>query len=503
MRRLPGATGPAASSPLLPTEETTHVTTSRPRLIFAVLAVGAGVFTMLQSLVAPALPTIQHELHASQSTTTWVMTAYLLSASVCTPILGRVGDLAGKKRTLVAALAAGCLLAALAPGIGLLILARVVQGAGGAVFPLAFGIIRDEFEPARIPAAVGGFAAVLSLGSGLGVVLAGPVISALDHHWLFWLPATVVAATALAAQLCIPESPGRAQGRVNWAAATLLAAGLVALLLPISQAPSWGWASVGVLGLLAAAALLLTLWVLTEVRSAVPLIDMRIMRLPGVWTTNSAALAFGAGMFGIFSFLPQFAQVPREAGYGFGASVTEAGALLLPMMITTFALGIVSGRVQARFSPRSQLLAASLMCVLSCTALAWRHDSRWQVGLAAAVFGAGVGLAFSAMTNLVVASVPPQQTGAAGGMNTNLRTVGGAIGAAVMSTVVTSDPRPDGLPREAGFSHGFLVLALLCLVAVLAACLVPAGRRAAEAEDAGGEPGGRGAAPAAASAHEG
>ncbi|RKN41348.1 MFS transporter [Streptomyces hoynatensis] len=444
---------------------------------------------MLQSLVTPALPTIQHELHSSQSTTTWVLTAYLLSASVFTPILGRVGDMVGKKRTLVAAttaLAVGCLLAALAPSIGVLILGRVVQGAGGAVFPLSFGIIRDEFEPARIPAAVGAFAAVLAVGSGLGVVLAGPVISALDYHWLFWIPVAVVTAATLAAHLLIPESRVRTRGRVNWAAAGLLAAGLVALLLPISQATSWGWGSARVLGLLAAAAVLLVAWVLTEARSATPLIDMRIMRLPGVWTTNSAALLFGAGMFGVFAFLPQLVQIPREAGYGFGASVTEAGLLMLPMLVTMFVFGIVSGRVQGVFSAKAQLATGAVLCGLPCASLAAWHGERWQIGLAAGVFGAGIGLAFSAMTNLIVGSVPPQQTGAASGMNANIRTVGGAIGAAVMSTVVTGNPRPDGLPREAGFSHGFLVLTLLCLAAALAACLVPAARRAPARQAAGG-----------------
>ncbi|MER6984664.1 MFS transporter, partial [Streptomyces carpinensis] len=146
------------------------------RLTFAVLATGAGVFSMLQSLIAPALPTVQHALHTSQSTVTWVMTAYLLSASVFTPILGRVGDLVGKKRTLVAVLLvvlAGCLLAALAPSIGVLIVARVVQGVGGALFPLSFGIIRDEFAPAEVPGSIGNLSAVIAAGGAVGMVAAG------------------------------------------------------------------------------------------------------------------------------------------------------------------------------------------------------------------------------------------------------------------------------------------------------------------------------------------
>lgn len=203
-----------------------------------------GGFLLLQSLIAPALPTVQHAMHTSQTTVTWVMTAYLLSASVFTPILGRVGDLLGKKRTLVAALLtvlAGCLLAALAPNIGVLIVARVVQGMGGALFPLSFGIIRDEFDSSRVGSAISNLSAVIAAGSGLGIVLAGPTVAALDYHWLFWLPVIVVAVTVVLAVRHIPESPLRAEGSVHWLGAGLLSAWLVALLLPLSQAGSWGW----------------------------------------------------------------------------------------------------------------------------------------------------------------------------------------------------------------------------------------------------------------------
>lgn len=284
------------------------------RLTFAVLATGAGVFSMLQSLIAPALPTVQHALHTSQSTATWVMTAYLLSASVFTPILGRVGDLVGKKRTLVAvllAVLAGCLVAALAPNIGVLIIARVVQGVGGALFPLSFGIIRDEFDASQVPGSISNLSAVIAAGGGVGMVAAGPIVSALDYRWLFWFPVGIVAVTTLIALRYVPESPNRADGRVNWLGAVLLSGWLVALLLPLSQAGSWGWGSARVIGLFAVAVVLFAAWLSSEARSRSPLIDLKVMRLPSVWTTNTAALLFGAGMYSIWSFLPGFVQTPH------------------------------------------------------------------------------------------------------------------------------------------------------------------------------------------------
>ncbi|MGC0398704.1 EmrB/QacA subfamily drug resistance transporter [Streptomyces sp. SAI-126] len=449
------------------------------RLTFAVLATGAGVFSMLQSLIAPALPTVQHALHTSQSTATWVMTAYLLSASIFTPILGRVGDLIGKKRTLVAVLvtvAVGCLLAALAPTIGVLIVARVVQGVGGALFPLSFGIIRDEFEASEVSGSISNLSAVIAAGGGVGMVAAGPIVTALDYRWLFWIPVAIVIAATLIAVRYVPESPNRAQGNVNWLGAGLLSAWLVALLLPLSQAGTWGWGSARVLALFAAAVVLFTLWLSSEARSRTPLIDLKVMRLPAVRTTNAAALLFGAGMYSIWSFLPGFVQTPSSAGYGFGSSVTAAGLLMLPMLVAMFLSGVLSGRLEPVIGAKALLTAGAALGAVACGFLALWHDEQWQIAVVAGLFGLGIGLAFASMANLIVGSVPADQTGAATGMNANIRTIGGSIGAAVTSVLVTGHLQPSGLPHESGYTHGFALLAVLCLAAALAALLVPVGR---------------------------
>ncbi|MFE9205937.1 MFS transporter [Micromonospora sp. NPDC007230] len=462
------------------------------RLTFLVLAAGTGFFAMLQSLITPVLPTIQHDLHTSQNTVTWVLTAYLLSASIFTPILGRVGDMVGKERMLVvslAALALGCLLAAVAPSIGVLIVARVVQGVGGAVFPLSFGIIRDEFPAARVGSAVAAISAIVAAGGGLGVVLAGPIVATLGYRWLFWIPLVVVGLTALAAHRFVPESPVRTPGRINWAATLLLSGWLVALLLPISKGAAWGWTSGRVTGLLMLAGLLLVAWLVAEARSANPLIDLRMMRLPGVWTTNLVALLYGASMFAVYAFLPQFVQIPTSAGYGFGASVTQAGLLMLPMLVAMFVAGLAAGRLQARFSAKAQLATGAVCNVLASAMLTVAHDTRWEIGVAGGLVGLGIGLAFASMANLIVASVPPGQTGVATGMNANIRTIGGAIGAAVVSGVITAHPQASGLPREAGFTLGFLVLTGIALAAAMAALIVPSGRPAMRERRAALSPG--------------
>jgi EmrB/QacA subfamily drug resistance transporter len=446
------------------------------RITFAVLLLGVAAFSLLQSMVNPVLPTIAHELDTDQATATWVLTAYLLSASVFTPIIGRVGDKVGKEKMLVVALVAlavGSLVAALAPTIGVLIAARAVQGIGGGVLPLTFGIIRDEFPREKVAGAVGVSGALLAVGGGIGLVLAGPLVDALSYHWLFWLPMVITVIAAIAAAVLVPESPQRTPGRINLGSALLLSAWLVALLLGVSQGHSWGWGSAEVVALFVAAAVLLPVWVISETRSSSPLVDMQMMRIPTVWTANLVALLFGMGMYSMFAFLPAFLQTPDGAGYGFGASVTESGLLLLPQTVATFIAGIVSGRLAMRYGSKPVLVAGASLSALGMLGLTLAHDEVWQVLVETTLLGLAFGLVFAAMSNLVVEAVPQSQTGVASGMNANIRTVGGAIGSAVLASVVTSGALPTGLPVESGYTNGFGLLVATSALAALVAVFVP------------------------------
>ena len=447
------------------------------QVTFAVLAAGVAAYALLQSLVTPVLTTVQQHLHTSQSTATWALTGYLLSASVFTPIMGRIGDMWGKRRVFVitlAALAVGSLLAAVATGIGLMIFARAVQGIGGGVLPLAFGIVRDEFPRERIAGAVGVIASLAAVGGGLGIVLAGPIVDSLGYAWLFWLPMILTLVAAAAAVAFVPESPIRTPGRLSWLPALLLSGWLVALLVPLSEATTWGWASAKTIGLLIGSMVLAVAWILAEGRAATPLIDMRMMRLPAVWTTNLVALLLGVGMYATFAFLPEFVQTPREAGYGFSASITQSGLLLLPSAVTMFGVGVLAGRLTKWVGAKALIVVGSVVGMASMALLAFAHHDKWELYLATAVMGIGVGLAFSAMSALIVAAVPPEQTGVASGMNANIRTIGGSIGAALMASIVTARLGPQGLPKESGYTGGFAMLAGCLLLAALAGLLIPA-----------------------------
>ena len=455
---------------------------ARYQVTFVVIIIATTAYAMLQSLVNPVLPTIQASLHTTQSTVTWVLTAYLLAASVATPILGRLGDMIGKKRVLVGVLvmlAVGTLLAAVATSIGVMIVARVIQGAGGALLPLSFSIIRDEFPREKVAGAVAACAALLAVGGGLGIVLAGPIVDVLDYHYLFWIPLVFIVASAVAAYFVVPESQERTSGRISPLPALTLTAWLVALLVAVSQGNSWGWASGRTLGLLAVAIVFAVAWVISELRAAQPLVDMTMMRIPAVWTTNLVALLFGVGLYAIFAFLPEFLQTPTSAGYGFGASITASGVFLLPMTVTMFVAGLLAARLAARWGSKVALITGSALTVVPFALFAYAHDQKWEIYLASAVLGVGLGFAFAAMSNIIVDSVPSSQTGVASGMNANIRTIGGSIGAAVMASIVTSGVGAGELPKESGYTNGFTFLLVASVLATLAAVAIPSARRLA------------------------
>jgi EmrB/QacA subfamily drug resistance transporter len=459
----------------------------RPAAILAVLAVAGSSYTLLQSMVVPALLTLQKDLHASTSGVAWVFTAYLLAASVATPIAGRLGDMFGKRRVLVISmlfLAFGCAMAALVTNLPLMILARSIQGLGGAIFPLSFGIIRDEFPRPRIPNALGTMSGVFGIGGGLGIVLAGPILEYLSYHWLFWIPCIFTLGATAATVIVIPESPVRAPGDIHWLGALLLSGWLIALLLAISQAPTWGWGSPKTLGLIGLAGVIAALWVRAESRCDHPLVDMAMMRLRGVWTTNVATLLIGFGMFTSFVLISQYVQAPTFTGYGLGATVTQAGFYLIPSTLGMLVFSPIGGRLSTAVGSKVPLVAGASISVVAFIVLALTSSSG-AIYLASGLQGIGNGLAFASFANLIVQAVRPDQTGVASGMNTIVRTIGSAIGAEVAASILAANMLASGYPSKHAYTVAYALSAVVLLLAVLASLAVPGrvrSRRAAAPE---------------------
>ena len=455
---------------------------SHPHLTLTVLSIAGLAYAMLSSAVVPALPTIQHDLSASETGIAWLLTGYLLSASVGTAILGRLGDMFGKEHVLVwtlVVLGAGTLLAAVSHSLAVLIIARVIQGIGGGIFPLSFGIIRDEFPREQVAGSIGLVSAILGIGAAVGIVLGALVVEHLGWPWLFWMPLAVIAPAAFCAWRFIPESPVRVPGRINWLAAALMSIGISAVLIAVSETTSWGWDSSKTIGLLVAGLATCAAWVVVEARSSQPLIDMTMMRVRGVWTTNLTAFLLGAGLYSSFVVFPQFAQLPKSTGFGFGASVVVSGLYLLPSTIGMVIVGSFSGRIAGRFGSKTAVIVGAIFSAAAFSLIAVEHGSPIDMLVSSALMGVGIGLAFAALGNLIVQAVEPHQTGAAGGMNTVMRTIGGAIGGQLSATFVAGHLAEDGLPLVTGFTLTFAMAACFMVVCTLSALLIPSRRRQA------------------------
>ncbi len=439
------------------------------------LLLAALVASLAQTIVIAALPTLGRELGSSTTAVTWVLTAFMLSSAVATPIAGRLGDMYGHRRVLLACLgcfAIGtvvCALAVDARSLGALVAGRALQGVAGGVFPLAFGVVRATVPAPRVPGVVALLSAMFGIGGSAGMVAAGPMVDGPGTTWLFW-GLLLLAGAALAAATRLPAGRSVRAGRVDLPGAVLLSGSLVCLLLAISQGGIWGWASASVAGLFAGGSLLLAAFVLVELRTENPLVDLRLMRRRALATTNLTALVVGAAMFGVITLIPRFVQTPAASGYGFGASPTAAGLVMVPVALAM----LIATPVAARLAPRVGLQAGAVFAIAAFILLTTAHTHLWEFHVAGFVLGAAYGLAFASIGNLVVEAAPPHQTGVATGVNTVARTLGGAVGAQIAAAILAAHPGGATLvPAEPGYVDGFVAFAVLAAVALAAAITVP------------------------------
>ena len=444
----------------------------------ALLTVAGISFAVMQTLVVPALPFFQREFDTTASWVTWIATGFLLSSSVLTPILGKLGDAYGKKRMLVISLAIfglASLAAAAAWNLETLIVCRVLQGAGAAVFPLSFGIIRDEFPPEKIGLGVGTVSSVFGVGGGVGLVLSGVIIEHLTWHWLFLIGAVPVLASTVLLALYVPESPVKHRTRPDYVGGLTLSFALGTLLVAISEGSNWGWTSGGVLGLTAASAGFFALWAWIENRVPEPLVDLRTFARREMAATNLTTLIMGFSMFSTFILLPNFVQAPlglppdlaARVDYGFGASPVEVGLYFVPSSVAMMVTGPLAGALGMRRGNVLPLRIGIGFLALALTLLAGVHHEPRTHYERMVVMGLGLAVSFAALGSLVIDYSPPGETGVASGMNTIMRTVGAALGSQVAAAIISANTiAGTDIPAESGFTLAFTISAVGALVAL-------------------------------------
>ncbi|MFJ9062190.1 MFS transporter [Streptomyces sp. NPDC102409] len=410
-----------------------------PRFAVGVLAFCGVVVAIMQTIVVPLLPHIPELTGATPSAASWLVTVTLLTGAVFTPVLGRVGDMYGKRRVLVASLGVlvvGSVLCAVSSQIGVLIAGRALQGAAIAVVPLGISILRDELPPERVLSAVALMSSTMGIGAAVGLPVAAVVIQNFEWHTMFWVSGAIGLLDVVLVLRFVPESPIRSRGRFDVLGALGLTAALVCLLLAVTQGGGWGWTSVTTLGLLAAAVVIALVWGAYELRVRTPMVDLRVSARPAVLLTNIAALLIGFAFYANSLVTGQMVQEPRTTGYGLGASLVVSGLCMLPGGVTMVLLSPVSARISGKHGPRTSLALASVIIAVGYVVRYFTSHSLWTIIAGATVVAAGTAIAYSALPALVMRGVPVSETGAANGLNTLMRSVGQAFCSATVAAVL-------------------------------------------------------------------
>ncbi|MFK4146617.1 MFS transporter [Streptomyces sp. NPDC004065] len=467
----------------------TLTTTHRPArsaggALVPVLAFAGIVVAVMQTLLVPVIKDLPQLLDTSPGNATWVLTSTLLSGAVATPIMGRLGDLYGKRRMLITSLAvmvAGALVSAMTSALLPMIVGRTLQGFAMGAIPLGIGLMRDMLPRERLGSAMALMSSSIGVGGGLALPAAALVAQHTDWHVLFYGAAGLGVLCVALTLLAVPESPMRARGSFDLPGALGLSAGLVLFLLPITKGGDWGWTSAGTLGLFAASAAVLLAWGVLELRVQAPLVDLRTTARPAVLFTNLASIMVGVSFYVVSLVLPQLLQLPTSTGYGLGQSMVSAGLLIAPLGLTMMFTAPVYARLSARYGPKVTLITGLLIIAIGYGAGLGLMSAAWQSLVIAVVLGAGIGLAYSSLPALIVGAVPASETGAANGLNTLMRSIGTSVSSAVVGMVLANTAHTVGgvaVPTLHGFRVSFLIATAAVATGLVLALFLP-GRRAA------------------------
>ncbi|HEY8717062.1 MFS transporter [Pengzhenrongella sp.] len=451
----------------------------RTNIIVTVLAFAGIVVALMQTLVIPLIPELPNLLDTTASNATWVITATLLAAAVATPVVGRLGDMYGKRRMLLISLlllVAGSTIAALSSTLAPMVVGRIVQGLSAGVIPLGISIMRDELPTDRLGAATATMSASLGVGGALGLPTAAFIADHADWHVLFWTGAMLGVLAAVLVVRLVPESAVRSGGRFDTAGAAGLSAALVCLLLGISKGGTWGWTSGRTLGLLAAAIVVLLVWGWWELRTAEPLVDLRTSARAQVLFTNLASVAFGLSLFSMSLVLPQLLQLPAATGYGLGQSLLAVGLVMAPNGLVMMTVAPLSARISKAKGPKTTLMLGALVVAVGYGLNLVLMSQIWHLVLVSSIVGAGIGLAYGAMPTLVMGAVPVSETAAALSLNTLMRGIGVSVSSAVAGVVLAQMTTTIGsvaVPAENGFRVVMAIGAGTALLAFVCASFIP------------------------------
>lgn len=453
--------------------------------IVTVLAIAGLASSFMFTLVVPIQSRLPELLDASREDTAWVVTSTLLAAAVITPIAGRLGDMYGKKRivlALLATLVVGSVIAAASTDLAGVVLGRTLQGAVTGVIPLGISILRDVLHQDRVDTAIALISATMGVGGAVGMPASALITERSDWHVLFWVAAALgVIVFALVAWI-VPESVLRTAGRFDFLGAAGLAVGLLGILLAISRGNEWGWTSVPVLACGIGGILVLVLWGWYQLRAADPLLDLRVAARRPVLLTNVASVAMGFSLFASNVAYPQMLELPAATG-GFGLSLFAASLVIMPAGVIMMLLSPFSGRLARTVGPKLLLVLGAISLIAAYAFTLVLSSEVWHLVVANLLIGFGIGFGYAAMPMLIMRSVPQSETGASNGLNALFRSLGTSTAGAVIGAVLaTYTVQVDGMPvpTATAFTLSFVLGGAAAVIALVVALFIPRGKTTAE-----------------------
>ncbi|MFE2092607.1 MFS transporter [Streptomyces sp. NPDC059460] len=463
---------------------------SRSGGVVATLAFAGITAAIMQTLVTPLIAELPQILHTTSSNAAWVITVTLLVAAVFVPVSGRLGDLLGKRRMLIACsvpLIVGSVVCALSSSVIPMIIGRGLQGMGMGMLPLGIALLRDVVPAEKLSSSIALVSASMGIGGGLGLPIASAVAQYTNWRVLFWGSAALAVAVAALIWFLIPDVPAGAKGqRFDLPGALGLGAGLVSLLLAVSKGADWGWGSATTLGLFAAAVVILVGWGMWELRTRDPLVDLRTTARPRVLLTNLASIFVGTAMYASMLVVPQLLQFPEATGYGLGQSMLAAGLWMAPGGLMMMIVSPLGGKLTDARGPKFTLISGVLVIAAGYGLSLALMGSAWGLMLVTIVTSSGVGLAYGAMPALIMGSVPLSETAAANGFNTLMRSLGTSVGAAVIGVVLAQMTTTMGgytFASEDGFRTALMIGGGVALLGAVIAAAIPAVRVVAGSGD--------------------
>jgi MFS family permease len=460
---------------------------SRTGVVVGVLAVAGIVASLMQTLIVPLIGQLPILLHTTAGNASWAVTATLLAAAVTTPAIGRLADLHGKKPMLLVCtvpLVAGSVVCATAGSLAPMIIGRGLQGIGAGLVPIGISTLRDLLPPEKMGSAIALISSSLGIGGALGLPISAAVAQHSNWHVLFWAAGALSILVGALIWALIPSVPARASGGFDVPGALGLGTGLVCLLLAISKGADWGWGSGTTLGLFGAAVVVLLAWAWWELRSASPLVDLRVTARGQVLLTNAASIVVGFAMYASALIAPQLLQLPKATGYGLGQSMQAAGLWMAPAGLMMMLVSPLGAKLSAARTPKTTLVVGSLVIAAGYGSSIGLMSSVWGLLVVSVIINSGVALAYGAMPALIMGAVPLSETGSANSFNTLMRSIGTTLSAAVVGVVLAHMTTHVGLyalPSLNGFRTGMLIGCGVSLTAAAVAACIPLRKPAPDA----------------------